>query len=297
MSGYIQRQIRVVIQLGIGDYGSAGYTTYTFDGLRVSASIKKMGMPSANEADIRIWGLSLDFMNAVTTLGQQALVMLRNNKVTLYAGDAVSGLPMLFTGTIQEAWADFSGMPDVYLSIHSITGGLDRLIPSPPSSYPEAADVTVVIADLAARMGLAFRNGGVSGVTIARPYWPGTLMQQAETVAEHAGIAFLADNDTIWIWPLGGTRDGAGAQVPVIAAGSNMIGYPSYTAQGIGLRALYNPAISMGGVVQVISSVTNANGFWVVYKLVHTLESERPDGQWSSELEGSQYGGPAPIPT
>lgn len=88
---YARRKIDVTFRLGMGDFGAAGADQLTLTGLRVYAHLQGVGSPHmSSEAIIRIYGMSLDHMNAVSKAG--LLFDARQNFVQVDAGDEVSGM-------------------------------------------------------------------------------------------------------------------------------------------------------------------------------------------------------------
>jgi hypothetical protein len=280
---YIRRRIDVTVTLGKGDFGVAGQNTVTLKGLRVSANIQKAGDPGFDTASVRLWGLTASQMNTITTLGKP-LQFFRDNTITLEAGDE-NGVAVVFTGTIQSAYQDFSAAPDASINIVAFTGLLDANAPIKPTSFPGAADVAVIMSGLAQQMvpKRSFENSGVR-VTLASPYFPGTARAQIEACAKAANIYWHDDGQVLAIWPKDGKRGGL---VPVISPESGLVGYPQYTSAGVAVKALYMPGIIYGGEIQLKSSITPANGSYLVNRITYELESEMPDGgAWFMELEG-----------
>ena len=64
-----------------------------------------------------------------------------------------------------------------------------------------------------------------------------------------------------------------------------MVGYPTFTGNGLSLRTVFTPAAVIGGKVKVESELTPANGEWPVTVVHHELESLTPNGAWFTHLE------------
>ena len=170
--------------------------------------------------------------------------------------------------------------PNVCFHVEAAAGFADAVIGVDSSSFTGAADVGVIMAGLAAKMGVHFENNGVSK-KLANPYFWGSARNQAEQCANAAGIAWAVDNGVLAIWPSGGARETGS---PLISPETGMVGYPTYTAEGILVRALYNPLIMFGGKVTVESSLPATSREWAVYSLEHDLESLVPGGSWFSTI-------------
>lgn len=273
--GYVERKISVTFKLGRGAFGNSGFDTVRLDNRRVSVLILKAGGASLGELHLRIWGMTLDQMNQLATLGMLA-VALRNNQVQVEAGDNERGMSVVFDGTITNAWVDLSDQPDAAFQVIAHAGMLAAIRPIPPSSYSGMVDVAVIMASLATQMNLTFENNGVS-VLLANPYFPGTAREQVRAAATAARINWIIDNNRLSIWPRGQSR---GTQIPLLTPATGSIGYPSFAANGISLVCLFDPNVTFGSRVRVESELAAANGVWVVYSLMYQLDAQIPRGNW-----------------
>ncbi len=290
---YKRRRIDLEFQLGQGDFGKAGFDTVRVSGLRVSASVTRSGGAQLSELNMRVFGLSLDVMNKLPILNILRQYDARRNTVTFAAGDE-DAPATCFIGNIVECWAGFD-QPEAYLYVRAASGYLDLMQPVAPTSYKGAVDAAVILSGLAAQMNppLTVENSGVS-VTLSNPYLSGTLFDQIRAVAEAGGFNCVIDDvqQRLAIWPANGVRQG---QRTLIGPTSGMVGYPTYTQNGIQLSTLYNPAIAFGTEIQVESQLLPAAGGWTVAQVTHDLESEMPDGNWFTRLECGLIGQATPI--
>jgi hypothetical protein len=296
MSDQLQtRHLDVAFHLGKGSFGDSGADSYTATGCRTSATITKAGGVSKAELSLRIMGLPLEIMNKLATLGKP-LVEGRNNTIDITAHSDGGNKIQAFTGTIFQAWTDLQSAPDAVFTVSAFTGLLTALQPVPPTSYTDTTDVAAAMQQLAGQMGLAFENSGVD-VQLTSPYLPGTAWEQASALAEAAGINWTIEDDkTLAIWPMGGSRTGAPIE---ISAATRMIGYPTWTDNGIVLRTLYEPngnRIVFGRQLKVTSIIQPAVGSWTAFSVQHRLEAEMPGGAWETKVEASVLGHAA-IPT
>ena len=284
MSGsFAKRRIDVTFTRGAGTFTESGTDRVTVSGLRVSCQITKAGGASMSAAHVRVYGLTLSLMNQLATLGRLPGIGTLNS-ITISAGDDASGMGVVFTGNIAEAWADLNAAPQTAFEVMAYVGLGDALQPVPPTSYQGAASVPVIMASLATLMGLAFENNGVTAV-LANPYFPGTARDQALRCVQAAGIEWNGgDNGVVAIWPRGGSRGGT---IPLVSPQTGMIGYPTYTRFGVALRMLFNRNIAFGALIKVESSQAPACGQWRIYSLNYELESETPGGAWFTICEGA----------
>ena len=64
-----------------------------------------------------------------------------------------------------------------------------------------------------------------------------------------------------------------------------LVGYPTFTYQGVIVKALFNSSLKYGSLIEVQSSLKPATGTWVVTNLTYELESETPNGAWFMRIE------------
>lgn len=295
----IRRLIDVTFELGTGSYGEGGFNTVTLSGLRVSANVQNAGGRSMGEANVRIWGMSLSKMNQLSTLGMVVTAQ-RRNQITLAAHNEGEPPATFFQGTMLDAWADLNSQPDVAFIVSAQTGLFEAMKPGTPISIRGSADVASMLSGIAAQMNFPFVNFGVNA-KLSNSYFGGSLRDQATRIVEQSGIQWNAlEKSVLAIWPPGGSRGGA---IPVVSAETGMIGYPSFTANGIMLKTLFNPSIGLGTRLSVKSSLqtilsraekpsnpAQASGEWVVYKIDHQLESLLPRGKWYSSILAAPIG-------
>lgn len=279
---FTKRKIDITFQLGLGKFGEDGYDTLTLKGHRSIANIAIPGGDSMGALQLRIYGLSESVMNRLTTIGPINR-QIRRNTVSVSAGDDTSGMSEVFVGTINDAWADFNRMPEVSLNVTALTGLLEAVKPISPRSYQGSANVALIMADLAAVMGVAFENNGVS-VQLANPYFSGSAWQQALSCAHAADINMVLESGILSIWPRAGARAGG---IPTISPETGLAGYPTFSSKGISLQTIFNGNIRVGGQMEVRSSLKGASGVWNIFNVSHALESEVPGGAWATFVEGA----------
>jgi hypothetical protein len=281
---FTQKIISVTITLAQGSFaGTSGQNQVTLDGYRMSAQIVKAGGASQGYLQLRIYGLDLALMNQLSTLGRTPVIIDGRNKISISAGDSETGIAVVFVGTIYEAYTDLSNPPDAIFHVAAFAGLGEAMQTVASASYGAAADAANIMSSLATQAGLTFENNGVS-VMLHSPYFPGSLRKQMQDCAEAANIDWIIDDGKLAIWPKIGNRGGA---VPLISPDTGLIGYPFPSGQGrIGVKCLFNPQISFGAQFRVQSSITPANGTWTACHVTHDIESQMPNGQWMTVLQG-----------
>lgn len=287
---FVQRLLRFTFTLEKGSFTSSmGNNTTTVSNLRATCKILKAGFPQMGKALCRIYGMTLSDMNDLSTLGQRVF-QYPLNSVLIEAGDAVNGYGIAFWGILQDCYIDFSESPNVALQFEAFTDLRAAVLPKTPVSINGGADAVTVLSGLANAAQMAFENNGVSGVTIPNLYLYGSPLAQIQDMQRQLknviGIGIIGTNPggTLAIWNLKQGRNGV---APVISsADGTMIGYPSFTPNGILVTSLYNPSISFQKSIIVKSMfLPSANRTWQVFGLDHDLDAMMPGGKWQTVVQ------------
>ena len=307
---FVQRLISISVQLapntGTNQPNTVAGTdadTIMLTGSRTSVRIENSGSPVDQRAQVKVWGMTPSLMNQLATLGL-VLNLVPKNTITITAGDAVAGMANVFTGTIWQAYGDYSAQPDVPFIFECLSGGADAVISVPPTSFPQAFDVATAMSGFARQMNLGFMNSGNVSIMLPPMYFKGSAKVQAQQCADAANIQWgTPAGNTMEIWPKGGNRTTAAP--PIVSPNTGMVTYPAFTQQGIIVKTLFNPLIAFGGLIEVQSSLLSAiaaaqpaatsksatapaTSFfpsqWAVNKLDLALDSLLPKGQWMSTI-------------
>jgi hypothetical protein len=285
-----RKALRFVVTLGTGKFGSSDNDQITLQGFRAIADIDKAGGVQMGTLRAKIYGVSQSDMNSITSFTMQAPVNggyhYRPNTVEVYAIDG--GVEtVVFAGNIVNAWADYQGMPDVYLHIQAQAAFFNQLKPVPPRSFKGGVDVASIMGQIARDMGYTFENNGVT-VKLSDVYLANTGLEQAKELAQAAGIGFYIDDTVLAITPSRTTP--RGGITPLISPASGLVGYPTFDGWGVNIQCLFNPAVTFGGRIKLETDVLRASGEWLVASIAHRLESEKPGGAWFTTIRGNQTG-------
>ena len=280
---FTRRILQASIKLATGTFDGTSNVKLV-SGLRMSINVKKGGHPSKNESTIKIYGMLQQDMNTLTMLSFKALHVSKN-QIQVMAGD-INGMGLLFQGEITEACADYKSAPELAFEIKAMEGFFNGVAPVSPQSSSGGQSVSKLMGNLAEQMGYSFENNGVTH-QIHNPYLQGSAYDQAAGLADAADIEFGVDDNVLFIAPRGAPRQGA---IPIISADTGMKSYPTFDKKGIKIECLYNPAIRLGGLVQVQSSIQAACGQWRVHGLEHELECEKAGGPWETKFNASWVG-------
>lgn len=279
-----KKQLRFVITLGTGKFGSSDNDTITLQGFRATADIDKAGGMMMGTLRAKIYGVKQQDMNSITTLMWKPGTRIANT-VEVYAIDGAAET-LVFAGNIVNAWGDYQNMPDVYLHIQAQACYFNGLQAVQPLSIKGGVDVAVVMARIAKDMGLVFENNNVS-VMLTDVYVANTLKEQALELARAANFSLYIDDKVLAITNKYAPRKGL---IPEISTQSGLVGYPTFDGIGVHFQTLFNPAITFGGSIKLTTDLPQAAGEWIVVSVAHRLESEKPGGAWFSTIRGNQNG-------
>lgn len=279
-----KKQLRFVITLGTGKFGASNNDTITLEGFRAVVDIDKAGGVQMSTLRAKIFGVRQSDMSSATTLQWKPGTFIPNT-VEVYALDGIVET-LIFAGNIINAWGDYASMPDVYLHIQAQSAYFNQLKAVAPRSFKGSADVASVMATIARDLGYAFENNGVT-TKLSDLYLANTGLEQAKELARAAGCDLYLDDKILAITPPNVPRKGI---IPVISRESGMVGYPTFDGVGVNFTSLFNPAVTFGGSIKLITDVQQAAGEWIVTSVAHRLESEKPGGAWFSTIRGNLSG-------
>lgn len=253
-----------------GDFSAAGLRAV----VSVQGSQGRLGVI----AQVRIWGLPLDRMNAYSAKIPTDLGIAQYSLV-ISAGDLGGQLAELINANIWESYIDLTGAPDsAFVAV--VAGIYTAANPTAPQSQPGAKNAEDIIKAICNGAGFTLVNNGAHAVLRNQSTY-GSALDQIERIAQAAGFAWAWDGGTVFsIWPANGTVDGTVVQVGPDTT-PRMVGYPQYWPQGIIVTTLFNPEVQLGRQVEVVgSTLTKANGIWQIVGVQHELTTMISKGPW-----------------
>ena len=139
------------------------------------------------------------------------------------------------------------------------------------------------MGNIAKEMGLSLENSGVPA-QLTNAYFPGSLDDQRKACAEAANIYATIDHvrGVLAIWPKNGYRN---AEIVTIGPTTGLVGYPTFTYQGVRFTCLWNPNVVFGRRIQIVSSLAPANGIWVPANIMTELVTEVDNGPGVMSIE------------
>lgn len=272
---YTQKDIAVTVAMD-------GQEAITFKDFAVSVSIDKSGCPAYPKASVVLKGLSLNTMERLTHLGFKSF-SLKRNKINISAGEKGKTLSVVFKGEIVNAWADFNAAPSPVFKIEANCGLFPALIPQPPISVNGNQTVTGLIDQITKEIGYTLENNDITA-SIKDCIIDGDPVTKMRRIAEAVGVDLIFDDEKVVLIKNHGTRKTQGS-VPLINATNGMIGYPTFTNNGINVSTFFRPDLRIGANFKLETIVPRASGTWKITGLRHELCANDPGAQsWKTNI-------------
>lgn len=272
---YTQKDIAVTVAMD-------GQEAITFKDFAVSVSIDKSGCPAYPKASVVLKGLSLNTMERLTHLGFKSF-SLKRNKINISAGEKGKTLSVVFKGEIVNAWADFNATPSPVFKIEANCGLFPALIPQPPISVNGNQTVTGLIDQITKEIGYTLENNDITA-SIKDCIIDGDPVTKMRRIADAVGVDLIFDDEKVVLIKNHGTRKTQGS-VPLINATNGMIGYPTFTNNGINVSTFFRPDLRIGANFKLETIVPRASGTWKITGLRHELCANDPGSQsWKTNI-------------
>lgn len=280
---FTEKQLRFTFTLATNAKFQGDNNTLQIEGLRATADVTYPGPPSFPTANVRVFGMKLSDMQALTGLTFQVLTYKRNS-IMIESNDG-SGWSTVFEGQIVTGVIDFLAQPDVAFVIQAQTLGFDLLNPATASSFPAAASVENVMRTIALKMSRQLDNNGVTKSFPGASYFAGTPAEQLRTAAQKAGIAYYLDKPGLVEIGTPGVARNVPKAVLSPNLGNIVLAPTLDSVNLIGVTAVYNPSLRFGAPLTIQDTLQlAANGDWVIYDCTHRLSSLMPDGPWFTQM-------------
>lgn len=289
------KDLKFVINLGTGHFGSSSANTITLQGFRAVADIDKAGGMMMGTLRASIFGVKQSDINSITTVQWQPLAFIPNT-IQVFAIDGDQST-LVFTGNIINAWGNYDNMPDVYLNIQAQAAYFSQLQPITPTAFSGSVDAVSLMQTVIGKINASvsstqsiytLENNGVPQTPIVNPYFANTGLEQLKDIARAAGIWMYIDNTIIAITPLNQPRN---KPIPIISKTTGLRGYPTFDGVGVKFQMLFSPSVTFGGSVQIQSpEIPRAEGIWIATLIALKLESNKPNGAWIMDIRGTKTG-------
>ncbi len=278
LSSFSTKDLEFVFTMANQSFSGTNSNRLSISGLRALVDYVAEGSSYSSVA-CKIFGLSIDVMNQLTTL-QGDITAQYQNYLQIYTIDGIKKT-LLFDGVIFSSWGSFENMPDVYLYVQASPYYIDRITYSLPLSYPEDTNIDVVMGNIAHKLGINYTNSGVSAVLSKGLYLHGSIVNQINKIADHVGFYWSTEPGALFIFPRNGSLP---TEVKLISSETGMVGYPQFDNVTVTVQTLYQPQMFWGGRVNIQSELSRANGEKTIVGISHHLSSQMPNGPWFSNI-------------
>lgn len=283
---FVRRRISLSIS---GDAGQgAGQIVGAGDlqGLRISATIVYASFSEMGTANLLIYGLTKSQLNQMSTLGSKVIFQ-SDFTLSIFAGDDVNGMSLVFKGKVTNAWADMQTAPGVVMHVSAQEDAVTQVKPTGETdsavSHSGAIPASNLLSHLAALGQYKFENNNVNNM-ITDHYAFGSIREQVQHVLDAADAEGVMQTGTLAVWPKMGNRSGNIS----ISKETGMVGIPGFTEGLVMVKKLFDRSIQLGSLMDIHSEVvTVANKTWKISRIEYTLESMTPHGEWFVVLYGT----------
>ena len=257
-----------------------GIDEINLSGLRSVVTVTNPGGNNSYGAlALKVYGMTLDQMNTYSSTGTNFTALL-NQSITVSAGSEGEVPIQIFSGTLRRSYIDFSSIPDVAFVCEASSGLFQKVQTIGNLQVDGNANAEDLIQSLAESNGFIFINGtgkNAAHYVLQNQYAEGSAISQIETIAAAASFATAIENNRVYIWANGKTRDDTIINVNEY---TGMVGYPSYWDAGFIVKQEFNGNILTGRQIQLDSIIPKSKGLWNIISTTHELSTIIADGPW-----------------
>jgi|SRR5579859_59627 len=287
---FVARIAQVVVSVTRPDAnGNAAQQTYTFQQHRMRIQVRQGGKQFGN-AKLEIYGVPLSVMNQIARLWLEALTPQGTDTVQVNVWDGSQFVPF-FQGVITWSAVNASRMPHVFLDIEANAGMALTLQPTSPYSTPGGVTLKSALQAIAQPAGFQVDYAAsaptyqLSAVRVTGA----PLDQIGQLMAHYPDLTWMPNLQRLQVRsalaPLGTDQID-------ISSDTGLQGYPVYSTSSLQLATLFNPLITPGAALNVVTPEFDfvTRTLWVASVLAHTLEANLPGGQWTTQLAANSFG-------
>ena len=279
---FSQKRIKVVIEL-VDDKKktfSPNVNTLTFENMPIDANISVVTLPSGGSAKIKIYGVSKEHMDMITTIKWRE-GFIAQKAVYIYADDG-EGYKLLFEGNILDAFPRYENAPNVYIEISAIMGAYHNIREVPPFSRKGEVPTWQVFRDICADYGVDCVNIDVQ-TSCKNPYFDQHgLSNRIRAAANAYNVYPVVYNNRVEI----STHSKIHKKWNFTK--NSYIGYPTLTQLGIKIKLDTLYAVGLRDFFNISGSeVDVANDNWIIIKYDYDI-STKIGGKWFMTIDGQR---------
>lgn len=282
-----KKRIDAIITLGSGQFGEEQGDTKTFSGHRITAHLTANIGESMSAALVRVYGVSLQDMNQLTSIGPINQTAFGKNTLVLAAGDDGEVLTTIFTGSLLYCQGNLQQSPNAYLDIYATAEGLAAIKPALPDSWKGDTPCWLIMSKFAADAGWSLNDLGIKSV-LTNPYFSGSTLDKIRACSRAGRFCYSVNNNILTVIPKDGEPGIASDNIIDITSDTGLVNYPYFSGDSVSFRSIFNPQFQIGRKVNISGSeILQANGQWNINAISHSIESEVPGGEWFTDVKGN----------
>ena len=286
---FVERIAQVIVSVTRPDAnGAAQQQTYTFQQHRMRIMVRQGGKQFGN-ARVEIYGVPIATMNQIARLWGETLTPQSTDTLQINVWNGSTFIPF-FQGVIAWSAVNPSRMPQVFLDIEANAGMALTLNPASPYSTPGGVTLQSALETIAASAGFQV-DYAPTAPTYQLPATRVTgapLEQIGALMAHYPALTWNTSLQRLQVRTALAPIDSNQVDISV---DTGLQGYPVYSTSGLQLATVFNPLITPGAALNVMSEFDFVNRtLWVAAVLAHVLEPNMPGGQWTTQLAANSYG-------
>jgi hypothetical protein len=220
-----------------------------------------------NEADIVLANLNKPTQDFLLTETTPYNINNTSKTISVYAGRQSYGTSLVYSGNI--VMANVTQPPDVGITLKCLTGNFlkTNVIGVNQSGQASLFQITNAMAqNYNAILNFQATNKNVSNYSFS-----GSSTNQIQLLNSYGGINVYLDNGVLVVKNSG---QALGGIIKLVSPQTGMIGIPQFTEQGLQVKFLFDPHVTLGGLMRIKSyEYPAANGDYIIYKLGFQLST------------------------
>ncbi|AOF18158.1 hypothetical protein BED35_06040 [Yersinia enterocolitica] len=275
---YSKKDLRYEFTLSNGAFDKNGNDKISIGNVKSSFRYGAYGNYGGIQAEIMIFGLSIDRLASLSGKGIGVYTPTKDISVNVYSGDN-----KIFSGGIYASYANMNAQPETALVMNTISGLNLKTASSSAFSQPGAVPVESMLSAICNIFGFSLNASRLNGRVAQNPHFSGSPMDQVRDICLAHGLWYRVFDNIITVWPAGSAVDDI---VPLVSPDSGLIGYPVFTQSGITFQTQFSTYLAQGRVVELVTSLPNASGRYLLTVVEHFLNSWTEGGSWHTVCQG-----------
>lgn len=288
MNPLVDRRARVTVNVVRPGTEGERAITYAFEQHRMVIQVGQGGNQFGN-AKVQIFGVPLDAMNKIARLWLEVLSPSNTDTLTIDVWDGANFVPF-FAGVITWSAINASGAPQIALEIEANSAMIAMNTVAPPYAQDTPIALQDALQQILTPTGLVVDFAeSVPALQIQKAHLTGSPMDQAAALLGYfPELTWYINLQRFLVRPVNGPLGGDPVR---INRTTGMIGYPTYSTSGVTLATIFDARIRPGLALDIQTDFDFVNRTkWVAAVLQHTLEPNKPGGNWITQIAAQSYG-------